>query len=757
MSRGASRGCWSTRRCRSSTGCSTTPSPTSSPATCRRACACGCRCAAPGASSTATSSSSARRIRSDRPLSEIDAVVSPCRVLTPRAVRARPRVGRPCRRIGDRHPAPRDPEAQVRVEKAWLAADPPDARRVDDARAPSGVQQVAEPSPGARRVPRRRTDAWRSTRRPSRSACGRRDRRRVGGRCSPPPRSRTLAAGRSAILVVPDYRDQDQLEAALAARAPAEAVVRYDCAADRARTATARSCAARDGAVHRRRQPLGRLRAGRTTRARRDLGRRRPAARRAAQPRMCTRATPRCSGRSTRAARCCSPGTPAPPTSSASSSSAGCTRCPRPRRVSPRVVLSATQRGRVARRARAVRGVRRRARSAAPTAPCSCRSPRPGYAPVARLRGLPARPHAARTAAGRCTPRGAGRSRCAPGAGARRTAWACPHCASTQLRMASSGSERTADELGRAFPGIRVIVADGEHPVAERRRAPALVIATRGAEPVAAGGYRAVSCSTATGCCRPTTCASASRACAGGRTPPRWPRPARPCTSSASTGAVARALATWTQPAYARAELADRAPLRMPPDRRGSRPSRAAAAAVETASPRCARRCPPRRRRGARAGRSSRRLPPSARALVRFDYAHGPPGRRDACAPRSSPTRCTRGRTAKTRARPVPARIHSEFGSTCPTSTCEETVMRLVFAGTPAAAVPVAARARGIRCTTSPRSSRDRMPRSGASACSRRRRSPRPPTNSGIRVDQDRPPRRRRPRRRSRRSSPISA
>ena len=31
------------------------------------------------------------------------------------------------------------------------------------------------------------------------------------------------------------------------------------------------------------------------------------------------------------------------------------------------------------------------------------------------------------------------------------------------------------------------------------------------------------------------------------------------------TGSIARALATWTQPAYARAELADRAPLRMPP------------------------------------------------------------------------------------------------------------------------------------------------------------------------------------------------
>ncbi|MGF2075490.1 hypothetical protein, partial [Enterococcus casseliflavus] len=38
----------------------------------------------------------------------------------------------------------------------------------------------------------------------------------------------TLARGRSAILVVPDHRDQAQLEAALTARVPAGAVLRHD-------------------------------------------------------------------------------------------------------------------------------------------------------------------------------------------------------------------------------------------------------------------------------------------------------------------------------------------------------------------------------------------------------------------------------------------------------------------------------------------------------------------------------------------------
>jgi primosomal protein N' (replication factor Y) len=63
---------------------------------------------------------------------------------------------------------------------------------------------------------------------------------------------------------------------------------------------------------------------------------------------------------------------------------------------------------------------------------------------------------------------------------------------STTLRMASSGSERTADELGRAFPNTRVILADGDHPVISVDARPALVVATRGAEPHADGGYHAV-------------------------------------------------------------------------------------------------------------------------------------------------------------------------------------------------------------------------------------------------------------------------
>ena len=75
--------------------------------------------------------------------------------------------------------------------------------------------------------------------------------------------------------------------------------------------------------------------------------------------------------------------------------------------------------------------------------------------------------------------------------GALATDWACPRCGSDRLRAIVTGAARTAEELGRAFPGVPVRTSGGEHVLAEVSAEPALVIATPGAEPVAAGGYAA--------------------------------------------------------------------------------------------------------------------------------------------------------------------------------------------------------------------------------------------------------------------------
>jgi primosomal protein N' (replication factor Y) len=70
-------------------------------------------------------------------------------------------------------------------------------------------------------------------------------------------------------------------------------------------------------------------------------------------------------------------------------------------------------------------------------------------------------------------------------------AWSCPHCGATRWRSTRVGSERTAEELGKAFPGTAVRQSSTGKVLAEVDSEPCLVVATPGAEPVAEGGYAA--------------------------------------------------------------------------------------------------------------------------------------------------------------------------------------------------------------------------------------------------------------------------
>ncbi|MBY0441606.1 MAG: primosomal protein N' [Mycobacteriaceae bacterium] len=67
----------------------------------------------------------------------------------------------------------------------------------------------------------------------------------------------------------------------------------------------------------------------------------------------------------------------------------------------------------------------------------------------------------------------------------------CPRCGSDVIRAVVIGARRTAEELGRAFPGTTVITSSGEAIVPEISDGPALVVATPGAEPRADNGYGA--------------------------------------------------------------------------------------------------------------------------------------------------------------------------------------------------------------------------------------------------------------------------
>ncbi|MEC4015537.1 primosomal protein N' [Streptomyces sp. H27-D2] len=69
--------------------------------------------------------------------------------------------------------------------------------------------------------------------------------------------------------------------------------------------------------------------------------------------------------------------------------------------------------------------------------------------------------------------------------------WHCAECGGGALRAQIVGAKRTAEELGRAFPGVPVRTSGRDHILLTVPEGPALVISTPGAEPVAEGGYSA--------------------------------------------------------------------------------------------------------------------------------------------------------------------------------------------------------------------------------------------------------------------------
>ena len=69
--------------------------------------------------------------------------------------------------------------------------------------------------------------------------------------------------------------------------------------------------------------------------------------------------------------------------------------------------------------------------------------------------------------------------------------WSCKKCKGSSIRAAAVGSERTAEEFGRAFPGIPVRSSTSDHILRKVDSRPAIVVATAGAAPIAQGGYAA--------------------------------------------------------------------------------------------------------------------------------------------------------------------------------------------------------------------------------------------------------------------------
>jgi primosomal protein N' (replication factor Y) (superfamily II helicase) len=147
--------------------------------------------------------------------------------------------------------------------------------------------------------------------------------------------------------------------------------------------------------------------------------------------------------------------------------------------------------------------------------------------------------------------------------------WRCERCGGHRFRAPVVGAQRTAEELGRAFPSIPVVsssagrVQDGVGP------GPALVVATPGAEPVAEGGYAAgLLLDTWLTLGRPglrtpeeslrrwlNACALVRPAAAGGRV----------VVMGDPTVPVLQALVRWDPVGFASRELAERVAAHLPP------------------------------------------------------------------------------------------------------------------------------------------------------------------------------------------------
>jgi primosomal protein N' (replication factor Y) (superfamily II helicase) len=164
--------------------------------------------------------------------------------------------------------------------------------------------------------------------------------------------------------------------------------------------------------------------------------------------------------------------------------------------------------------------------------------------------------------------------------------WACPTCGGRRLRASVVGSARTAEELGRAFPGVAIRTSGGDHVLADVPAEAAVVVATPGAEPVCPGGYGAALLLDG------WALLSRPDLRAAEETLRRWAnaaalvRPGGAVIVGADAGVPAvQALVRWDPAGFAARELSERAELDFPPvSRMASLTAPAAALAELTAA-----------------------------------------------------------------------------------------------------------------------------------------------------------------------------
>ena len=166
--------------------------------------------------------------------------------------------------------------------------------------------------------------------------------------------------------------------------------------------------------------------------------------------------------------------------------------------------------------------------------------------------------------------------------GAVAAGWTCPRCAFTGVRAIVTGAARTAEELGRAFPSTPVRFSGGQHVIAGVPAEPAVVVATPGAEPVAADGYAAALLLDGWALLGRPSLRAAEEALRKWLNAAALVRPGEHVIVHADAGIPAvQALIRWDPAGYAERELAEREELSFPPAVRMAAVSGPAAAVEE--------------------------------------------------------------------------------------------------------------------------------------------------------------------------------
>jgi primosomal protein N' (replication factor Y) len=163
--------------------------------------------------------------------------------------------------------------------------------------------------------------------------------------------------------------------------------------------------------------------------------------------------------------------------------------------------------------------------------------------------------------------------------------WSCPRCGFTRVRAIVTGAARTAEELGRAFPSVPVRFSGGQSVLTSVPADPAVVVATPGAEPVAAEGYTGALLLDGWALLGRPSLRAAEEALRKWLNAAALARPGSTVLVSADPGLPAvQALIRWDPIGHAQRELAEREELGFPPAVRMAAVSGPAAAVEELLS-----------------------------------------------------------------------------------------------------------------------------------------------------------------------------